>query len=88
VAQTLSSKQGIGENNTDCVEVELIVNGQSLGKMKPDKIKIARWSNVALQQGQNRVEAVADSMNQKFADSCEWVLEATRGNQYDFPLMA
>jgi len=60
---------------SNCPEVELILNGQSLGKMQPDEIKIAHWPNVILQPGQNHVEAVAYGTAGKLSDSCDWVLE-------------
>jgi beta-galactosidase len=60
---------------SNCPEVELILNGQSLGKMQPDEIKIARWPDVTLQPGQNHVEAVAYGAVGKLSDSCDWVLE-------------
>jgi len=61
---------------SNCPEVELIVNGQSLGKMQPDEVKIARWPEATLQPGQNHIEAVASGPTGQLSDSCDWVLEA------------
>jgi beta-galactosidase len=61
---------------SNCAEVELIVNGQSLGKMQPDEVKIARWPEATLQPDQNHIEAVASGPTGKLSDSCDWVLEA------------
>jgi beta-galactosidase len=55
-------------------EVELKVNGKSLGKMKPDAVRICRWENVNLTPGKNTVEAVAVVNGKPLADRCEWVL--------------
>jgi len=59
---------------SNCSEVELFVNGHSLGTMKPDEVKIARWPDVVLQPGTNHIEAVGFSQNEKLTDACEWVL--------------
>jgi beta-galactosidase len=49
-------------------EVELLVNGKSLGKVKTDDLCIAEWHGVALSQGDNRVEAVAGDRKSRVAD--------------------
>ena len=55
-------------------EVELKVNGISLGKAKPDALRICRWDNVNLAPGKNMVEAVTITDNKPLADQCEWML--------------
>lgn len=55
-------------------EVELKVNGKSLGKTKPDALHICRWENVALTPGKNTAEAVATVDNKTLTDKCEWDL--------------
>lgn len=60
----------------NCSEVELRVNGQSIGKAKPNDVKVAHWDNVALRPGMNKIEALAQSTaGKQLYDSCEWVLE-------------
>ena len=58
---------------SNALEVELKVNGGSLGKAKPDAFRICRWENVNLAPGTNTVEAVANLNNKTVADQCEWV---------------
>jgi beta-galactosidase len=61
---------------SNCGEVELTVNGKSLGKIGPDAIWVFRWENVALQSGKNQIGAMGSLGDQQYKDECEWVLEA------------
>ena len=56
---------------SNCPEVELKVNGKSLGKARPDKVCVFRWDNVQLQPGKNTVEAISRGVT----DRCEWELQ-------------
>ncbi len=56
---------------SNCPEVELKVNGRSLGKAGPNDVRVFRWENVPLQPGRNTIEAVARGAS----DRCEWILE-------------
>ena len=60
---------------SNCAEVELTVNGKSLGKAEKDRVNVCRWENVALQPGANRIEATGRSGGKTVTDQCEWVLE-------------
>lgn len=56
-------------------EVELIVNGKSLGKIKPDNYATATWNNVELQEGENVIEARSTQKKDKTSDSVIWNLK-------------
>jgi hypothetical protein len=53
---------------------ELIVNGKSLGTMKPDKVNVCHWSGVALKSGQNTIQAKAVIGGKPVVDTCEWTV--------------
>jgi beta-galactosidase len=53
---------------------ELIVNGKSLGVMKPDRINVARWKNVTLKPGENKIEAVSKADGKPLTDTVGWTL--------------
>ncbi len=59
---------------SNCGAVELKVNGQSVGTARPDDINVARWENVHLRPGTNRIEAAGFFGKQQIGDACEWVL--------------
>ena len=59
-------------------EVELFVNGQSLGKHAPTAEKILRWPGVALALGENRVRAIAQVNGQTLTDECVWTRVAEK----------
>lgn len=63
---------------SNCAEVELLVNGQSAGRAKPDATKICRWPGIALRPGENTIEARAENDGGKLNDNCKWTLE--KGN--------
>jgi len=59
---------------SNCDQVELSVNGTSLGTAQPNNVKTFRWPNVALQPGKNQIAATGTSSQGKVTDSCEWEL--------------
>jgi len=63
---------------SNCPEVELFVNGTSVGKAKPDSFKICRWNQVHLKPGPNSIRVVAPSEKITLEDSCVWRLDNTK----------
>ncbi|MDD6210633.1 MAG: glycoside hydrolase family 2 TIM barrel-domain containing protein [Bacteroidales bacterium] len=53
-------------------EVELLVNGKSLGKKRPDEVSVITWENVRLAVGENKIEAVSTDRKKSYNDSCVW----------------
>ncbi len=59
----------------NCPQVDLKVNGQSVGSAQPDETHVCRWPNVTLQPGSNRVEAAGRAPGgEAVSDHCEWTL--------------
>jgi beta-galactosidase len=61
---------------SNCADVELMVNGTSLGMVRPDRVKICRWPKIVLAPGVNRIEAVGRRDGKEVRDQCAWILEA------------
>ena len=61
-------------------EVELKINGVSMGTRKPDKVRVFRWENVELSNGANRVEVSATQNGRALSDSCVWAVDRTIPN--------
>lgn len=59
-------------------EVELFLNGRSLGKKSPGPDRIVRWPGVTLAAGRNTVRATAGT---GLTDECEWSLQAAATGQ-------
>ena len=59
---------------SNCPEVELVVDGRSVGVARPDDIGIARWPGVALHPGDNTIEAIGRDAGAVVRDRCEWQL--------------
>lgn len=56
-------------------QIELFVNGKSMGVKTPDDIKRVIWENILLQKGENKILLKSINTSQRFEDSCEWVLQ-------------
>lgn len=57
-------------------QVELFLNGKSLGALSSGVDDVFVWKNVSLAVGQNRVEARALIKEREFRDECVWNLAA------------
>lgn len=53
--------------------LELFVNGKSVGKAKPDKYSIVKWKELTLQQGRNTIEVVGKSNKNIIRD--KWIID-------------
>jgi beta-galactosidase len=60
---------------SNCAEVELKVNGKSIGTSRPDAIHVCRFPSVVLASGNNRIEALAQDGAKTATDACSWTLE-------------
>lgn len=56
-------------------EVELFVNGKSIGKQSPDNYATFRWKGVTLSEGENTVEARYVNKKTQVSDSVSWMLK-------------
>lgn len=62
IAERFTAEQTITAY-TNTKELELFVNGKSIGKQKPDEIRIVTWKNVVLQPGKNLIRVVSTEKN-------------------------
>ena len=56
--------------------VQLKVNGRELAAAQPDRVHVFRWEQVALQAGDNQIEATGTVNGRTVSDRCTWVLTA------------
>ena len=59
---------------SNCDDVELKINGNSIGKMVKEDLCLFRWSNYELSEGENKIDVIGISGNKKATDSCVWKL--------------
>jgi len=59
---------------SNCPQVELRLNGKSLGVAKIDDLHTSRWPQVHLAPGENRLEAIGRREGRELRDACTWVL--------------
>lgn len=59
---------------SNCPQVELKVNGKSLGTQKPNDIHVFIWKSVKLQPDRNEIEVSGGTPEAPVSDSCEWML--------------
>jgi beta-galactosidase len=56
-------------------ELELRINGKSIGKLKADKYATFRWTNVKLAPGENRIEVNSTGKKDRLNDSVVWCVK-------------
>lgn len=60
----------------NCQVITLKVNGETVGCMQPDDIKVCFFNNVLLKKGSNQIEAIGSTVQgNELVDTCEWILE-------------
>ena len=57
---------------SNCDTVDLVVNGRSIGVVKPDASKVVAWPAVELRDGDNSVEAIGRAGTVEVRDQCAW----------------
>jgi beta-galactosidase len=62
---------------SNAAEVTLLVNGENIGTKTVNDLKIARWDEVRLKPGENRIEVEATIGGQAIMDACVWTLSQT-----------
>ncbi len=60
---------------SNCRDVELKVNGKTVGTTHPDDIRVCRFPGVTLAPGNNVIEAIGHEGGKVVSDSCTWTLE-------------
>ena len=61
---------------SNCAQVELKLNGQSVGTAQPDETRICHWPGVTLRPGKNELETTGRTPDGRpVSDRCEWVLD-------------
>lgn len=61
---------------SNCQVITLKVNGETVGCMQPDDIKVCFFNNVLLKKGSNQIEAIGSTVQgNELVDTCEWILE-------------
>ena len=59
---------------SNVIELELFVNGVSMGKQKPNEVAVAEWGSIALTPGKNNIKVVSTDRKKPLSDECVWVL--------------
>ena len=57
---------------SNTTELELFVNGVSMGKQKPNEVAVFTWENVTLSLGENNIKAVSTDRRKPMRDECVW----------------
>ncbi|MHA1672530.1 MAG: glycoside hydrolase family 2 protein, partial [Promethearchaeota archaeon] len=65
---------------SNCQSVELYVNGQKLGEMEKNPLKIFRWDSLFLSPGENNIQVVGKVAENEITDSCIWILNENKLN--------
>jgi len=56
-------------------EVELLLNGNSMGKRNDGTNGVFVWKDVSLKPGENRVDARGNKDGKTVTDNCSWILK-------------
>jgi beta-galactosidase len=66
---------------SNCPKVELRVNGTLLPAVEPNKVHVFHFENIALQAGENQIQAKGISGDKSVEDECVWTLKTAAATQ-------
>lgn len=66
---------------TNLPEVELFVNGKSMGKQKPDRYAIVKWEQIELPPGKNTILVQSTTKNKVSDTMALWITDSAKNRK-------